>query len=76
MLERQTHRGGKDNIDHPKRGSDDLANALCGAAAITMGQTSGSDFLNGLMGDNWKAEVKQFQPGNWMQRYYGNRYPY
>ena len=72
LLERQTHRGGKDNIDHPKRGSDDLANALCGCAAITMGQQTGSDFLSGLMGPNWKAEVKQFESrGNWMNRYYG-----
>jgi hypothetical protein len=34
LLERQTHRGGRDTIDHPKRGSDDYANAVCGCAAI------------------------------------------
>jgi hypothetical protein len=72
LLERQTHRGGKDNVDHPKRGSDDLANALCGCAAMTMGQPSGQDFLRGIMGDNWKAEAKQL---DWMHRMYGNRYP-
>jgi hypothetical protein len=32
LLERQTHRGGKDSVDHPKRGNDDFANALCGCA--------------------------------------------
>ena len=33
LLERQTHRSGKDTVDHGKRGSDDLANALAGCAA-------------------------------------------
>jgi hypothetical protein len=32
LLERQTHRGGRDTIDHPRRGNDDLANGLCGPA--------------------------------------------
>lgn len=35
LLERQTHRGGRDTVDHPRRGSDDLANALCGCAALS-----------------------------------------
>ena len=31
MLERRTHRSGRDSVDHPPRGgSDDLANSLCG----------------------------------------------
>ena len=30
-LERQTRRGGRDIVDHPPRGHDDLANAACGA---------------------------------------------
>lgn len=30
-LERRTARGGRDSIDHPPNGSDDLANAACGA---------------------------------------------
>jgi hypothetical protein len=32
LLERQTHRGGRDVIDHPRLGSDDFANALTGVA--------------------------------------------
>jgi hypothetical protein len=32
LLERATHRGGRDSIDHARNGSDDLANALCGCA--------------------------------------------
>lgn len=31
LLERRTARGGKDSVDHPPRGHDDLANAACGA---------------------------------------------
>jgi len=30
LLERQTHRGGKDSVDHPRGGHDDHANAVCG----------------------------------------------
>jgi Phage Terminase len=30
LLERQTHRGGKDSVDHPRGGHDDYANAVCG----------------------------------------------
>jgi hypothetical protein len=33
LLERTAHRGGRDSVDHPKNGSDDYANALCGCAA-------------------------------------------
>ncbi len=35
LLERQTHRGGRDTVDHPWRGSDDVANAVCGCAALS-----------------------------------------
>lgn len=31
QLERRTSRSGKDSVDHPPRGHDDLANAACGA---------------------------------------------
>ena len=30
LLERHTHRSGKDSIDHPSGGHDDYANAVCG----------------------------------------------
>jgi hypothetical protein len=30
LLERHTHRSGKDSIDHPRGGHDDYANAACG----------------------------------------------
>ena len=31
LLERYTHRGGKDTVDHPKNGKDDYPNSVCGA---------------------------------------------
>jgi hypothetical protein len=31
LLERHTHRSGKDSVDHPRGGHDDHANAVCGA---------------------------------------------
>jgi hypothetical protein len=33
LLERQTHRSGRETVDHGRHGSDDYANALCGCAA-------------------------------------------
>jgi hypothetical protein len=30
LLERQTHRGGKDSVDHPRGQHDDYGNAVCG----------------------------------------------
>jgi hypothetical protein len=35
-LERRVQRSGRDSVDHPKHGSDDYANALCGALYIAM----------------------------------------
>ena len=31
LLERRTHRSGKDSVDHPRNGRDDFANSVCGA---------------------------------------------
>jgi hypothetical protein len=33
-LERQTTRGGRESIDHPRGGHDDVANAVCGALLL------------------------------------------
>jgi hypothetical protein len=33
MLERRTSRGGRDSIDHPPGGHDDVANVIAGVAA-------------------------------------------
>ena len=36
-LERRTSRGGRDSIDHPPGGRDDVANAACGALLLASG---------------------------------------
>jgi hypothetical protein len=36
LLERRVHRSGKDTVDHPRHGSDDLANVLFGAAWLVL----------------------------------------
>jgi hypothetical protein len=33
-LERKTGRSGRDSVDHPPKGSDDLANAVAGCAYL------------------------------------------
>jgi hypothetical protein len=36
LLERRTSRSGRDTVQHPPRGRDDYANAVCGAIALLM----------------------------------------
>jgi hypothetical protein len=57
LLERQTHRSGKDTVDHGKRGSDDLANSLCGCAAHVMKQGTYRSDLDWVHGPS--SEVKE-----------------
>lgn len=49
LLERRTHRSGKDSVDHPTSGSDDYANVLCGCLYIAKNE----------------AEVPTMQVGRW-----------
>jgi hypothetical protein len=37
LLERRTHRSGKDSVDYPRNGSDDLANSLVGCLSVAGG---------------------------------------
>jgi hypothetical protein len=50
LLERQTHRGGKDSVDHPRGQHDDHANAVCGVFR-TLSNYLGFD-LNKMLDDN------------------------
>jgi hypothetical protein len=43
LLERKTHRSGRDTVDHPRSGSDDFANAACGVLAL-MSKSAGSGY--------------------------------
>ncbi len=44
-LERRTARGGKDSVDHPPRGHDDLANAAAGALVLASRATAARPFV-------------------------------
>jgi hypothetical protein len=50
LLERRTHRGGKDSVDHPKNGHDDLANSVCGVLR-QLSSRLGSYSLDGFQDD-------------------------
>src|SRR5262249_24551366 len=34
LLERRTHRSGKDTVEHPRNGHDDHANVVCGVFSL------------------------------------------
>jgi hypothetical protein len=36
LLERQTHRGGRDSVDHPRDQHDDFANRVCGVLHVLL----------------------------------------
>jgi hypothetical protein len=46
-LERRTARGGKDSVDHPPHGRDDVANACCGAIVLAAQGAIGPSVVEG-----------------------------
>jgi hypothetical protein len=54
-LERRVSRGGKDSIDHPPRGHDDLANAVAGVASLCL---SAGTFNWEVFSDNYQDDKK------------------
>jgi hypothetical protein len=54
-LERRTVRGGRDSIDHPAGGHDDLANAAAGALLLTVGGSFTALFTPAMV-----AEVRRW----------------
>mgnify|MGYP003700527073 CR=1 FL=1 len=59
QLERRTARGGRDSVDHPPRGHDDMANAACGAL-LAASQRKKRVILN--LGDMGGASVSLNNP--------------
>jgi hypothetical protein len=45
LLERRTHRSGKDSVDHGRNGHDDFANAMAGALRSLSAYPSGEELL-------------------------------
>jgi hypothetical protein len=46
LLERHTHRSGKDSVDHPRNGHDDHANAVCGVLHLLSKQVVDYNAIN------------------------------
>jgi Phage Terminase len=61
LLERSTHRSGRDTVDHGRNGSDDYANALCGCAvhAVKPGYDTSMAWVSG--GDEVSDEDRNRQ---------------
>jgi hypothetical protein len=55
LLERHTHRSGRDTVDHGKNGSDDYSNAVCGVLR-KMSNHLGYDLFNGCCDWDDKSE--------------------
>ena len=67
LLERATHRGGRDTIDHPKCGSDDFANVVAGAAVLAVIAGDLENYISGrwITDDAPDAERLFTQPHPW-----------
>jgi Terminase large subunit, ATPase domain len=61
LLERSTHRSGRDTVDHGRNGSDDYANSLCGCAvhAVNPGYDTSIAWVSG--GDEVSEEDRNRQ---------------
>ena len=53
-LERRTARGGRDSIDHPPNGHDDLANVVAGVASMF---TNASRYITDLTLGRWRRRA-------------------
>ena len=68
LLERHTHRSGKDTVDHGRGLHDDYANAVCGCLrALSVAST---DYIALMMGEDQPAEPTPFQHPNEIARAY------
>jgi hypothetical protein len=76
LLQRQTHRSGKDSVDHPRSAHDDHANACCGALHLIGAAARGLCSLTcedwaGILADVRKMPPYRSPPGlsNWQRRH-------
>jgi hypothetical protein len=60
QLERRTHSGGRDSVDHPKGGSDDASNSAAGAIVLA---ASGPAPMN--ISDSVFDEIASFMAHDW-----------
>ena len=68
-LERRINKGGKDNINHPTGGNDDVCNAAAGAVSLVGEKRSGYDISNYFGDDDPMPEFARAQEffGNFMR---------
>jgi hypothetical protein len=70
MLERHTHKSGKDTVDHGKTGHDDYSNSVCGLL-VQLAKQSNSIFDSGLYSDNPPgSDPTPFQHTNEVREYW------
>jgi hypothetical protein len=70
LLERRTHRSGKDTVDHGRAGHDDAANALCGAAVFAVKRGAYRGDMSWVISDEELAadrRAQSFQQDRFMQ---------
>jgi hypothetical protein len=66
LLERQTHRGGKDSVDHPRGQHDDYSNAVCGVFRTLSNYLGFDASWNWVDGDeNTKAAHQASEADQW-----------
>ena len=61
LLERATHRSGRDTVDHGRRGSDDFANAVCGCAANAMKRGGYDTTMSWVKGTDRTDATREWQ---------------
>jgi hypothetical protein len=64
-LERRTARSGKDSIDHPPGGRDDIANAVAGVVAEVLGCSAGMSAISESAWVKILADVDAMLPYRW-----------
>jgi hypothetical protein len=70
MLERHTHRSGKDSVDHGQSGHDDYSNACCGLL-VQLAKQSNNIFDSGLYSDHPPgADPEAFKHVNEVREYW------
>jgi hypothetical protein len=67
LLERSPHRGGRDTVDHPKRGSDDYSNSVCGVVHV-MTAKGKSSYLSDLSWVSGDEQAPSYM-SHWMSRH-------
>jgi hypothetical protein len=68
LLERQTHRSGRDEVNHPKNGHDDAANVCCGVLR-QLSDYKGYSLYNFEKSDNPNNAPRSWSPGMRLQQY-------